>query len=135
MLRTTPVTLRHANAFVKRLHRHHGPCRGARFVLGAWDGEGRKLVGVAIVGRPVARQLDHRRIAEVNRLCTDGTRNACSMLYAAAARAAQALGYYALVTYTLSEEGGGVTTSCRVVGRGRRRARGGVVPAVAPTRH
>lgn len=62
--------------------------------------------GVAIVGRPVARSLDNGWTLEVNRLCTDGKRNACSMLYGAAWRTAKALGYRRLITYTLPEEGG-----------------------------
>lgn len=103
-LRIVPVSLKQANEFVGRLHRHHPPTVGHKFSIGATDGE--KLVGVAIVGHPVARQLDQRRLVEVNRLCTDGTRNACSLLYASAARAAAALGYFAILTYTLEEEGG-----------------------------
>lgn len=62
--------------------------------------------GVAIVGRPVARLLDNGWTLEVNRVCTDGARNACSMLYGAAWRAAKALGFRRLITYTLPEEGG-----------------------------
>jgi hypothetical protein len=62
--------------------------------------------GVAIVGRPVARRLDNGWTLEVNRCCTDGTKNACSMLYGAAWRAAKALGYKKLITYTLPSEGG-----------------------------
>lgn len=62
--------------------------------------------GVAVVGRPVARMLDDRWTAEVNRLCTDGTPNACSLLYAASWRAAKALGFRRLLTYILDEEPG-----------------------------
>ena len=72
-------------------HRHHGKVVGHKFSIGLSDGE--KIVGVAIVGRPVARHLDDGWTMEVNRLCTDGTRNACSMLYAASWRAARAMGY------------------------------------------
>ena len=43
---------------------------------------------------------------EVTRLCTDGTKNACSFLYGKAARAAFALGYRRIGTYTLPDEGG-----------------------------
>lgn len=99
-----PITLREANAYVADRHRHHGPARGCLFCVAAHDGE--KVVGVAIVGRPVARMLQDDYTAEVVRLCTDGTRNACSLLYGAAWRAARALGYRRLVTYTLPEEGG-----------------------------
>lgn len=99
-----PVTLRAANAFVGRLHRHARPVPGAKFAIGLeCDGE---LVGVAIVGRPVARMLDNGRTAEILRLCTDGSRNACSMLYGAARKAARAMGYDPVYTYTLPQEGG-----------------------------
>ena len=82
-----PMTLREANAFVEQNHRHHKPVVGHKFSIGVSDGE--KVVGVAIVGRPVGRFLDDGWTLEVTRLCTDGTRNACSMLYAAAWRAAR----------------------------------------------
>jgi hypothetical protein len=104
MLEVTPINLDEANAFVAAHHRHHKPVPGAKFCLAVSDGE--KVHGVAIVGRPVARKLDNGWTLEVNRLCTDGTRNACSMLYGAAWRAAKALGYRRLITYTLPAEGG-----------------------------
>lgn len=100
-----PTTLREANAFIRAHHRHHKPARGCIFVVACAAGDA--VVGVAVVGRPVARQLDDSYTAEVVRLATDGHRNACSMLYAACWRAARALGYLRLVTYTLPEEGGG----------------------------
>lgn len=103
-LRLVPVTFDTANAFVARLHRHHDAVTGHRFSIGAWAPHG--LCGVAMVGRPVAPGLDPRRIVEVNRLCTDGTKWACSFLYAAAARVAQNLGYFAICTYTLKDEPG-----------------------------
>lgn len=101
-----PITLREACAFVALHHRHHKPPRGCRFVVGAADDGA--IVGVAIVGRPVARNLEDGWTAEVTRLCVlDSARNACSLLYAASWRAARALGFRRLVTYTLPEEGGG----------------------------
>jgi len=99
-----PVTLRAANAFVSRLHRHARPVAGAKFAIGL-EREG-ELVGVAIVGRPVARRLDNGTAAEIVRVCTDGTRNACSMLYGACRRAARAMGHDPIYTYTLPQEGG-----------------------------
>ena len=103
-LQLVPVTLSEAKAFVERHHRHHKAPQGGRFAIGvAKDGE---VVGVVIVGRPVSRMLDDGWTAEVTRCCTDGTRNAPSMLYRAAWRAARAMGYRRLVTYTLPEEGG-----------------------------
>ena len=98
------IGLDEANAYVKQHHRHHKPVVGHLFSIGASDGE--KIVGVVIVGRPVSRFRDDGETAEVTRLCTDGTRNACSFLYGAAARAAFALGFKRIGTYTLPEEGG-----------------------------
>lgn len=103
-LRIVPITQKEANAFVERLHRHHDPVVGSIFqVAVARDDE---VVGVAIVGRPVSRVIDNGWVLEVNRCCTDGTRNACSMLYRAAWRVARELGYQKLITYTVPEEGG-----------------------------
>jgi len=104
------MSLRVANAFVQAHHRHHRPVQGGKFSLAVTQDDdsasGRRVVGVVIVGRPVARHLDDGWTLEVTRLCTDGTANACSKLYAAASRAAQALGYARLITYTLPAEGG-----------------------------
>jgi hypothetical protein len=100
----TPISLEEANAFVEIHHRHHNPVVGHKFSIAVSDGD--KVVGVAIVGRPVSRHLDNGWVLEVNRCCTDGTKNACSMLYGAAWRAAKALGYRRLITYTLPAEGG-----------------------------
>ncbi len=100
----TTVPLAEANAFVERLHRHHKPVVGHKFSLGAVLDE--QLVGVVIVGRPVSRMRDDGRTLEVTRLCTDGTRNACSFLYGAAAKACFAIGYQRIGTYTLPSEGG-----------------------------
>ena len=103
-LSITPINFDEANAFVALHHRHHKPVVGAKFCVAVSDGE--TVRGVAIVGRPVARRIDDGWTLEVNRCCTDGARNACSMLYGAAWRAAKALGYRKLITYTLPEEGG-----------------------------
>lgn len=104
MLDLTPISLKEANAFVERHHRHHKPTVGHKFSIACSEGE--NVVGVAIVGRPVSRYLDDGWTLEVNRCCTDGTKNACSMLYAAAWRAARAMGYKRVVTYTLDSENG-----------------------------
>jgi len=104
LLTVTPINLDEANAFVAQHHRHHKPVPGAKFCIAVSE-EG-VVRGVAIVGRPVARMSDTGFTLEVNRCCTDGARNACSMLYGAAWRAAKALGYLRLITYTLPEEGG-----------------------------
>ena len=103
-LTIVPVSLEEANALVEAMHRHHKPVIGHKFSLGVSTPD--QIVGVAIVGRPVARGNDDGLTLEVNRCCTDGTRNACSMLYGAAWRAAKAMGYRRLITYTLPAEGG-----------------------------
>lgn len=105
MLVITPIDLREANAFVAKYHRHHRQVPGAKFCVAVSDGDG-VVRGVAIIGRPVARALDNGWTLEANRICTDGAKNACSMLYSAAWKAAKALGYRRLITYTLPNEGG-----------------------------
>lgn len=104
MLTLKPVSLREANAFVAEYHRHHRPVVGHKFSIGC-EVSGR-LVGVVIAGRPVSRHLDNGLTLEVTRLCTTGERNACSFLYSAAARAAKAMGYRKIITYTLDTENG-----------------------------
>jgi hypothetical protein len=106
MLEIVPMPIKEANVFVQRYHRHHGPVVGCKFCIGVADTETNEIVGVAIVGRPVARLLDDGWTLEVNRTCTDGTRNANSMLYASCWRAARAMGYRKLITYTLPSESG-----------------------------
>lgn len=104
MLKAEPIELRDANAFVERLHRHHDPVYRDKFrVAAVSDGQ---IVGVCQVGRPVSRINDDGHTVEVVRLCTDGTKNACSFLYARAARAAEALGYRKIITYILETEDG-----------------------------
>jgi hypothetical protein len=95
-LKIIPMILEEANRFVSLHHRHHNPVPGCKFSIGLSDGE--KVVGVLIAGRPKARLLDDGMTLEVNRCCTDGTRNACSMLYRAAWRAASAMGYGRMIT-------------------------------------
>lgn len=98
------LELAEANAFVAQHHRHHKPVVGHVFSIGAAVAD--RIVGVAIVGRPVARMRDDGVTAEVARLCTDGTKDACSFLYGAAARAAFALGFKRIGTYILASEPG-----------------------------
>ena len=104
-LRVVPCTQARAREYVRQHHRHHKPPVGAVFCLACADGAG-IVRGVATVGRPVARMLSDGLTVEVNRIATDGTRNACSMLLGAARRAAFALGYDRIITYTLPSEGG-----------------------------
>jgi len=103
-LELVPIRFATAAGFVRMWHRHHPPPRGHVFSIGvAADQE---LVGVVIVGRPVARAFDDGRTLEVTRSATDGTKNANSKLYAAAWAAARALGYRRLITYTQAGETG-----------------------------
>lgn len=104
MLRVTPINFSEANAFIKAYHRHHKHMVGCKFCIAVSEGE--RVRGVVMVGRPVARYLDDGFTLEVNRCCTDGAKNAPSMLYGAAWRAAKSLGYTKLITYTLPQEGG-----------------------------
>ncbi len=98
------IELGEANAFVEQFHRHHKAVVGHLFSLGAVQDD--KIVGIAIVGRPVSRHRDDGLTAEVTRLCTDGSHNACSFLYGACARAAFALGFKKIGTYILASEPG-----------------------------
>lgn len=103
-LRIVPVTFREACDFIASHHRHHRPTVGHKFSLGCMKNG--KLVGVAVCGRPVSRHLDDGYTCEINRVCTDGTQNACSMFYGASCRVAKNMGYEKVVTYTLESEDG-----------------------------
>lgn len=103
-LEIRPISLRDAQDFVAAHHRHNKPPRGHKFSVAAYDGP--DLVGVATAGRPVARALDDGLTLEINRTCTDGAHNANSLLYGAIRRAAKAMGYLRLVTYTQADETG-----------------------------
>lgn len=106
-----PMTIREANALVRSWHRHHAPVHAARFAIGVADDQ--RVCGAAIVGNPVARERADGFTAEVLRCVTDGTRNACSALYAACWRAWRAMGGTRLGTYVLASEEG---TSLRAAG-------------------
>lgn len=99
-----PITLREAQEYINANHRHHNATVGCKFAIGCFAGD--KMVGCAVCGRPVSRHLDNGLTLEINRVCTDGTRNACSMLYGACFRIAKAMGYCKVITYTLSSEPG-----------------------------
>lgn len=105
-LSIVPLELVESNTLVRSWHRHHQPVQGHRFSIGVIDETG-QIHGACIVGRQVGGHgQGTRSIAEVTRLVTDGTPNACSMLYAAAARASQALGFDRIQTYILESETG-----------------------------
>ena len=103
-LHLQPISHKEAALFIKQHHRHHPPQKGWKFGIAVNDGV--RVVGVCVVARPVARLLDDGWTVEVTRCCTDGTKNACSKLYAAAWRAARAMGYKRIITYTLASERG-----------------------------
>lgn len=111
-LTVVPCELADANAFVEELHRHHKKAQGHRWSTAVRTPDG-TTHGVAIVGRPVARNTDQRRIVEAVRVCTDGTPNACSALYGAVCRQAKAHGYEKAQTFILESEPG---TSLRAAG-------------------
>jgi hypothetical protein len=118
-----PLSQRQAAEACASWHRHNAPPRGDIFRVGAAV-EG-QLVAVGIAGRPVARHLDDGQTIEVTRVASSGTRNATSFLYGALRRAAFALGYTRVITYTQANEGG---ASLRAAGYrviGNRPARGG----------
>lgn len=106
LLTVIPITLREANYFVSTYHRHNKPTQGGRFAIGATTGE--QMVGVAIVGRPIARMVDHHYTAEVLRTCTneEAPKGTVSFLYSASWRIWQAMGGHKLITYTLQSESG-----------------------------
>lgn len=100
-----PCTIDQANDHIAKLHRHHKRVQGHRFSLACFDSAG-VLHGVATVGRPVSASTEAYHVAEVTRLCTDGSKNACSILYAAVARACEAMGYDKVQTFILPHENG-----------------------------
>ena len=109
-LEATPLELSAANEFVATLHRHHDPVHRDKYRIGA--SHIGKLGGVVQVGRPVSRPLDDGKTVEVVRLCTDGTKDACSFLYSRAARIAKEMGYEKIITYILCTETGASLRAC-----------------------
>lgn len=103
MLKVRPISIHEANIFVERFHRHHGKKVGCKFAIAVYDDQ---IHGVAICANPVARNADDGLTLEVARLCTDGTHNACSILYGACARIAKDMGYRKIQTYILQSESG-----------------------------
>ncbi len=103
-LEIKPITFRQASNFINQYHRHHKATIGCKFSIGCFDGE--KMVGCAVCGRPVSRYYDDGLTCEINRVCTDGTYNACSILYGACCRIAKEMGYRKVIIYTLESESG-----------------------------
>jgi hypothetical protein len=92
-----------ANEFVANYHRQHYPAGRAKYAICCVDSTG-LVHGVAIIGNPVARAYDDGVSLEVLRCCTDGTPNACSVLYGAAWRSAKGMGARSMYTYTLGAD-------------------------------
>ena len=111
MLEIQPITFQEVCKYIKQYHRHHKPPQGHKFSIAGNDGN--KVIGVVTIGRPVSRHQDDGWTLEVTRCCTDGTKNACSFLYAAAWRATKAMGFKRLITYILITEPG---TSLKAAG-------------------
>lgn len=110
-LRIIPIFQDEAFAFIRLHHRHHKPPVGSFAQVAVSLGD--KVVGVAVIGRPVSRVLQDGFTAEVVRLCSDGTPNVCSMLYSACWRICREMGYTRLITYILASEPG---TSLKAAG-------------------
>lgn len=130
MLELQPITLAEAKEFVNQYHRHNIAPVGHKFSIGLNDGE--KVVGVAIIGRPIARHNDNGNTLEVLRVCVlEGYRNACSKLYAAAWRVTKNLGYKRLITYTLVSEPGTSLKAAgwKVIGQTEYKPKGWDVPS------
>jgi hypothetical protein len=106
-----PISLKEANKYISQYHRHNKSVQGHKWSLGLYQGN--KLIGVAITGRPVARLLDDGKTLEILRVCTNGYRNANSMLYSRVAKIARLMGYERIITYTLTKESG---ASLRAIG-------------------
>ena len=104
-LRVIPYTLKQANQFIAQHHRHHKPVQGHRFSLACVDSS-QLICGVCVVGRPTARETPQYKVGEVTRMCTDGASNACSILYAAAARVCREMGFEKIQTFILENESG-----------------------------
>lgn len=103
-LQIKPIHLREANEFVKQFHRHNLPTVGGKFAVACYQED--RLCGVAICGRPTARNADDGKTLEIYRNCTDGTKNACSKLYGACVRIGRAMGYEKVISYILESENG-----------------------------
>lgn len=110
-MRAVPMELKDAQNFINAHHRHHQASHRDKFRIAASDGK--NIVGVIQVGRPISRALDDGHTLEVLRLCTTGEKDVCSFLYSRAARIAKEMGYTKIITYILESEPG---TSLRASG-------------------
>ena len=140
-MKIAPITFREAAEYINQNHRHPIATIGCKFCISVVDDNG-LLHGVAVCGRPVSRHLDDGITLEINRVCTDGARNACSMLYGACCRVAKAMGYKKVITYILVSEHGASLKASNFVCEGEAggihwtgsRNRGQSIPAEMKTR-
>ena len=112
-----PIHLKTANEFVRTHHRHSLPTVGGKFAVSCY--QNKRLCGVAICGRPTARNADDGETLEIYRNCTDGTKNACSKLYGACIRIAKEMGYKRVITYTLASESGKSLKASNFISEGK----------------
>lgn len=113
-----PMELKDAQNFINAHHRHHQASHRDKFRIAASDGK--NIVGVIQVGRPVSRVLDDGKTLEVLRLCSTGEKNVCSFLYSRAARIAKEMGYEKIITYILQSELGTIDGKHVIDGHGRK---------------
>jgi len=104
-VKVKPITLRFANAYVEKHHRHSKRAQGCKFCIACMSTED-QILGIAIVGRPVARKLDDGYTGEIIRTCTNGSKNVNSFLYGACVRIWKEMGGKKIITYTLETESG-----------------------------
>jgi len=139
ILELQPITFKEAAQFINEHHRHNVSPQGHKFSIGLNDGE--KVIGVVMVGRPIARHNDDGWTLEVTRNCVlENNKNACSKLYAAAWRVTRNLGYKRLITYTLKSEPGTSLKAAgwKVIGETEYKPKGWSVPSrprVTPDRY
>lgn len=109
-LRLVPLKRDQAKAYIRAHHRHNKRFCGDLFRVGCVAEGEVEMAGVAVVGRPVSRETQHRepQTCELLRLCVreGAPRNVASFLLGAVRRAAWALGYTKVITYTLKSESG-----------------------------
>lgn len=117
MICIKPIHLRAANEFVRQYHRHNIPTVGGKFAVACYEND--RLCGVAICGRPTARNADNGTTLEIYRNCTDGTKNACSKLYGACVRIAREMGYTKVITYILESENGASVKASNFICEGK----------------
>ena len=111
-MRISDCTVREARRIVKRWHRHLPDIQGGLFAAKLVDDAG-AVVGCALAGNGPRVWQGTGRLVISRVAVVEGTRNGCSMLYGALVRAARALGWREVWTYTLPEEPG---TSLKAAG-------------------